>query len=218
MIDSAAEVTVMSSEFALLLKDSVRYKGSVSLQGAMGNKDTVARCARDVSIQIKEDKVTWNVYVADICEDFILGLDFLLHFGTTIDFRDYTLLFKNNIIPVQLCKTDKEEYQVSRVLVSRRYVVPPETALRIICRLESPINNMYTFQPNRKYTKVLFPNTVHSPGGAFFDLVVLNDSVRYVTLKKDHILGSAIEVESVIENNDEAGKKIYDEGVPDLRR
>ena len=58
--------------------------------------------------------------------------------------------FKNNVIPIKLCKTDDGEYQVSRVMVSRKYVVPPETALRITGILESPIGTEYTFHPNRK--------------------------------------------------------------------
>ena len=86
------------------MKDSLQNQGTVKLQGAMGDQDTIAKCARNVSIQIEEDKAKWNVYVADICKDFIPDLDFMLHFGTRIDLGDYTFLFKNNVIPSNYAK------------------------------------------------------------------------------------------------------------------
>ena len=216
VIDSAAEVTVMSNEFASKLRKPAHYNGSVRLQGALGEQDAIAKCARNISIQIADDTVSWDVYVADICEDFILGVDFLLHFGTKIDLSDYTFLFKNKVIPVKICRTNSMEYRVSRVIAARKYVVPPETALRIKCKLDAPFENEYSLQPNRKFTKVLIPNTVHSPSGSELELVVINDTRRYATVKKDQLLGHASEVDILEPGSDDVKDKEEDTTPPDL--
>ena len=101
-------------------------------------------------------------------------------------------------------------------MVSRKYVVPPETALRITGTLESPISTEYTFHPNRKKTRVFLPNTAHSYTGDTLELVVINVSARYVTLKKDQVLASATEIDSVLDDEVDDEDSFSDQ-LPDLR-
>ena len=93
-----------------------------------------------------------------------------------------------------------EAFQVSRVAVSKRTVVPPQTTVHVPCKLEHPINSLFAFQPKRSSTRALLPNAVYMSGQGVCSLPVINDTGCYLTLKKDSMVGSAIEVDDLVDD------------------
>ena len=86
-IDTAAWVTVVNTNVFLKLSDkNLRPKETVRLTCAGGNQYILlAKLYTDIPIKIGSVTVFRDVYVADITDNILLGLDFLLKYDVIID-------------------------------------------------------------------------------------------------------------------------------------
>ena len=62
-------------------------KEKVRLNGICREVDVDAWLLEGVEIAFGQTKNIWNVYVAQIAEPVIIGIDFLFHFGAKLDFE-----------------------------------------------------------------------------------------------------------------------------------
>lgn len=200
IVDTGAEVTVLSSRLAETLRKPFRLDERVNLIGAIPGVTTEAHVARGVGIQIGESTFKWDVLIAPIEEDAILGLDFLLYYKGKVDLVHNEISIDDKVYGVKVRNDGGQDFHVSRVKVSRRTVIPPQTAMQIKCSLENPVPAEAIFQPKRSATSVLLPNMVHTCRDQECTIVATNDSDRYVTLKKDCIVGSVMEFDEILDD------------------
>ncbi|GBN14015.1 hypothetical protein AVEN_125602-1 [Araneus ventricosus] len=85
LVDTAANVTLLRTDFAQKLKGNFIYTApNISLKTATGEKAEIHR-KLDASIKCGSRKFLHRFYVADITDPCILGLDFLQKFNFNID-------------------------------------------------------------------------------------------------------------------------------------
>ncbi|GBM01932.1 hypothetical protein AVEN_269545-1 [Araneus ventricosus] len=85
LVDTGANVTLLRTDLAQKLKEQLIYTvPNISLKTATGEK-TEIRGKLDASIECGSRKFHHRIYVADITDPCILGLDFLQKFNFTVD-------------------------------------------------------------------------------------------------------------------------------------
>ncbi|CAG2221430.1 unnamed protein product [Mytilus edulis] len=76
VVDTAAQVTIISEKFMKKLQPPLELKSSVTLKGAGAENKIKARYANRVSIRTGKTETKWQIIVADITDPVLLGLDF----------------------------------------------------------------------------------------------------------------------------------------------
>ena len=145
------------------------------------------------------------MYVAPITDPMILGLDFLMKHNFVIDLGKNEIRSKNNTIPISLVKeNDSNEYQVRRVVMKTKTVIPPHTVVRTKVKLTGTADENTTFaiNPNHRNPKIMIPNTlVKGEKEAWINL--MNPTDNYQHFNKDKLIGIATEVEEILEDTED---------------
>ena len=90
-----------------------------------------------VTIKLGSKSVDWSVYVADIGDPFLLGLDFVLAAGITISAGGQVHIQGEPIATTIVGKT-VQDYSVCRVLLQDPSVLPAESERDVWGLVESP--------------------------------------------------------------------------------
>ena len=101
IIDTAAQVSVLSTCLADDNWSSIRYSGYVSIQG-VGKSSLQSGKWNNVNICLGDHTYKWHVFVAPISDSCILGLDFILNFGIDIHLSRGELVIPRMQEPVSI--------------------------------------------------------------------------------------------------------------------
>ncbi|GBM75956.1 hypothetical protein AVEN_39075-1 [Araneus ventricosus] len=127
LVDTGANVTLLRTDLAQKLKEQLIYTApSISLKTATGEK-TEIRGKLDASLECGSRKFHHRIYVVDITDPCILGLDFLQKFNFTVDLEKNEIRTGGEEIPVfSQCAAfkvvlrigQKEHYNTSKIRMS----------------------------------------------------------------------------------------------------
>ena len=81
------------------------------------------------------------LHIAPIEQDMLLGFDILCHRGKSLlDMPEGTLTFDGEELSLDV-GSSSEHKQVARVNVAKRYVIPPNSAVQLLCRLSQEMSD-----------------------------------------------------------------------------
>ena len=109
VVDTAAQVTVISSGTFNKLRPKPKVKGNVCLRG-VGNGSEIFGEIVEVNLTMGNNNIKWNVIVADISDSVLLGIDFLDHHQISIDLNTYCLKMKNEYLESVSISTEKKQH------------------------------------------------------------------------------------------------------------
>ncbi|GBN64048.1 hypothetical protein AVEN_98863-1 [Araneus ventricosus] len=122
LVDTGANVTVLRTDLAQKLKEQLIYTApNISLKTATGEK-TEIRGKLDASIECGSRKFHHRIYVADITDPCILGLDFLQKFNFTVDLEKNEIRTGGEEIP--LFSTSVHHSKSCSVLAKKKNIIP----------------------------------------------------------------------------------------------
>ncbi|CAG2245689.1 unnamed protein product [Mytilus edulis] len=198
VVDSAAQVSVISTSLLKQLGPRVKMKQHIILKGAGKGSEMEARYTDDLDVTVGKLKVKWRFVAAEITDKVILGIDFLEHFKAIIDLGNYTVQINQDLIPA-ICLGNKEVkiLHVYRVTVGRKTVVPPQSMKVLKIEIDRTPNSDIIIQPNYELKGLLTPNVVLKIGQEV-STVVRNGSNKFVTLKGGLKFGIGTEIECTI--------------------
>ena len=132
VVDGGAQVSIINQG----LFEGLNYTGPrepVRLKGIAPNKSFEGYLVRDVLLSLGGRSYRWDLYVAPIDDPFLLGLDFMKHYKVdTLLSRNVLVVNGEYEIPITFKRGISsagatETYQIGRVTVGKRTVVPPNT-------------------------------------------------------------------------------------------
>ena len=184
-----------------MLKNPPKLTETVTLKGVGENDPLSAKLAKNVSFRLGSQCYKLDMYVAPICDSMILGLDFLTKHHFIIDLSENQLRSKENTIPISLVKENNNEYQVRRVLMKAKMVVPPHTVVRTKVKISGKPDDEKNFaiNPNHTNPRILIPNTLVA-GEKEVWINLMNPTDNYQHINKDKLIGIATEVEEVMDD------------------
>ncbi|GBM73773.1 Retrovirus-related Pol polyprotein from transposon 297 [Araneus ventricosus] len=153
LVDTGANITLLRTDLAQKLKEQLIYTApNISLKTATGER-TEIRGKLDASIECGSRKFHHRIYVADITDPSILGLDFLQKFNFTVD------LEKNEIRTgeeIPLFSASLQHSKSCSVLAKKRTIIP--------ARSECLIQGVPEVPGQFTYAVTDFPNYVSQKG------------------------------------------------------
>ncbi|GBM15017.1 Retrovirus-related Pol polyprotein from transposon 297 [Araneus ventricosus] len=154
LVDTGANVTLLRTDLAQKLKEQLIYTGpNISLKTATGEK-TEIRGKLDASIECGSRKFHHRIYVADVTDPCILGLDFLKKFNFTVDLEKNEIRTGGEEIP--LFSASVQHSKLCSVLVKKRTIIP--------ARSECLIQGIPEAPGQFRYAVTDFPSQVSQKG------------------------------------------------------
>ena len=126
-----------------------------------------------------------DLYVASISDKMILGLDFMTKHNVIIDFKGNTLHIQKETVPIYYIKEDTNRYQISRVILAKKTVVPPNTMVRTKVKLSTQLNDEkdYVITSKGENKTLLVPNILVK-GNQVVSINLVNVTDSFVHLNK----------------------------------
>ncbi|GBN12405.1 Retrovirus-related Pol polyprotein from transposon 297, partial [Araneus ventricosus] len=154
LVDTGADVTLLRTDLAQKLKEQLIYTApNISLKTATGEK-TEIRGKLDASIECGSRKFHHRIYVADITDPCILGLDFLQKFNFTVDLEKNEIRTGGEEIP--LFSASVQHSKSCSVLAKNRTIIP--------ARSECLIQGVPEVPGQFRYAVTNFPSQVSQKG------------------------------------------------------
>ena len=195
VIDTAAQLTLISESFLSSMKFPLQGTETVKLKNAQENSSMIGRILSNVSLTVGSNTYKWNIIVAPIEDHCILGLDFLKVMKCNLDLDHNTLGIGNELIPIFV----KQElpYSVCRVTMSKHLVIQPHSVAVTEVKLSKPTAVDLVFQPSNNLNGLLIPASIIR-GDPVSSLYLVNQLDHCITLKPDRYLGNAVELDCVL--------------------
>ena len=194
VLDTAAQATVLNAELAS--KMQLDLQEDLVLKCAGKGTQITGRIAKNTNIKLGGKCYKWDVVVAPIGDDLLLGLDFLAAHSSTIDISRNLITLEGEEIPASLRRTaNGSKFKVSRVTVGKRTIIPPHSAKLTPTRLSSPADTDFVIEKYDDCQGLLMAATVVKGCDPNPTVCFINLTDKYVTLKPGKWLGNATEVE-----------------------
>ena len=187
VIDSAAMVTLVQENlFSKIFRP--RNFGPMCVLTGIGEEPVHGQLVHDFPINIGTQTFLHTVCVAPIKDTCLLGLDFLTATGSKLDLAKNFLKIGGEKVPVQIERSPV--LKISKVNVTKRTVIPPNTVGYINVHLDEPMDCPFIFEPSPS-DKVLLSHVVGDSQTVSMTVEVVNDSNSYVTFRKGKSVGHA---------------------------
>ncbi|GBN95947.1 Retrovirus-related Pol polyprotein from transposon 297 [Araneus ventricosus] len=154
LVDTGANVTLVRTDLAQKLKGNFIYTApNISLKTATGEKAEI-HGKLDAAIECGSRKFQHKIYVADITDPCILGLDFLQKFNFMVDLEKNEIRTGGEEIP--LFSASAEDSKLCSVLAKEKTIIP--------ARSECLIQGVPEASGNFRYAVTDFPSQVSQKG------------------------------------------------------
>ena len=194
VVDTAAQVTLMSTKFAEHLKTPIRKNELVILRNAQEDSAMNGYVCQGILITLGSRSYVWDVIIAPIEDNFILGLDFLTTIKCKIDLDVNMLHMGYESVPM-FVKHDSP-YSVCRATIITRTIIPPNSVKLVNISLSSPLPVDYILQPADNLIAFGVPYSLVR-GGGIARLPIANPFDHSVVMKSSTWLGNAVELDCV---------------------
>ncbi|GBN45947.1 Retrovirus-related Pol polyprotein from transposon 297 [Araneus ventricosus] len=154
LVDTGANVTLVRTDLAQKLKGNFIYTApNISLKTATGEKAEI-HGKLDATIECGSRKFQHKIYVADITDPCILGLDFLQKFNFMVDLEKNEIRTGGEEIP--LFSASAENSKLCSVLAKEKTIIP--------ARSECLIQGVPEASGKFRYAVTDFPSQVSQKG------------------------------------------------------
>ena len=198
VVDSAAQVTIISDRIFNKLKNPPKKIHTVSLQTAGRQMYMHGFIADPLGVNIGQSYYKGPIYVAPIQQDMLFGMDLIQRCGAIINVGKGTFIYDGHEITMNI--GDREgKPSVARVTVAKRCVVPPKSVVRLGCQMDKNLSDYYV-EPCEDQ-KVFGARTACKAGEKPV-MCIINTSDRFRTLKKGQDIGRAYPIPEVVDHDD----------------
>lgn len=211
-VDTAAEVSIISDKLYDSLKDKPPTLRETFMHAAGRGMRMKTFVVGPVNLTLGSKSYKMEVYVAPIQDDMLLGLNFMVTYGVTVDLEKFT--FNIGGEKLEMSPGPKKTIPVvSKVWIDRRVVVPPHSAVHVTAKLEETLDN-YIIEACNEDLPILIPRCLYHKQERP-TLCLVNASDRYFTIKKNTVVARAetiqnmesdVAVDSITEDQEEQGE------------
>ena len=200
VVDSAAQVTIISQKLRDQITDSLEIVDKVNLCGIGNHNKGLISAQKTKGINIKFGKNTypWEAYVAEMTDPVLLGLDFLVSKKCILDLERNEILLPHETIFATLKRNfDGEECTIYKVIASKKLVVPPNNKCLVPIEISFPIESSqeYLVEPKLELNGLKASCSITLQKGY---INVINATNHSVVIKYHQPLGTATKFEEEV--------------------
>jgi len=193
VVDTAAQISMVRKG---LLDD---HWGTQELSINTAEEDASMKCQLlpDVKFSIGDQQYTHSFARGPICDDCILGLDFLLSCKAVVDLPTSMLFLKGCAVDVSVQRNNRgEDYHVSRVAAAENTTIPARSRKLVEVKLDNQAKVPFVTNPISTDQLLLGSFLLDGECNSFVEII--NDSAKDVLLKKDQHLTNAVELKEIL--------------------
>ena len=190
VLDTAAEVSVLSNTFVTQNWPHIQFSGDVSLQG-IGNNSVQSHLWENVNITLGNMDYPWHVFVAPIHDTCILGLDFIMRYEIDIRMSGHGLFIEGEKSPFEIQGKNKSiPLNIRTAKLHQNVIIPAYTCVSLPLQIKShhfDKNDLVLFEPI-EHKELSFFSVVFT-GNDCLPVNILNYSDHNIELKCDTVIG-----------------------------
>ena len=198
VVDSGAQVSVLSKGFYDSLSDKPPIAEKIRLKGASASGVMIASRIDDVCVGLCGVRNKQSMYVADINDKCILGLDYLKTNKAVIDLDKGVLTLGDMRITGKYKYPYGNSVPLYRVRLTSKTHLWPNSVSRTLVKVETNGDGPVMVQARNGNERYLMPNTILTLGGSGSDYL-MNDSDEHVHMTAGTEVGVAQDV--LVEEN-----------------
>ena len=194
VIDTAAQISVINTNFVEEHLPNLKFSGAYSLNGINADAPLCASMSEEICLGNKVFK--WKVLKADIADSCILGLDFIVKYKLDIRLSENTLSVGDSVIPMEVKAVRPfKSYTVNTVSLFKKIKIKLHSGINFSLRLNSKFQSdaeFVVFEPvNHPSVDIL---SVMSLKDEDLPITIFNNTNKTVTLKRGSVLGVLADV------------------------
>jgi hypothetical protein len=196
VVDTAAQITLVSSDFYQSLTNKPELSEKILLKGAGKDMTMTGKVWKSAGITMGGQKYNWDVCVAPIHDQVILGLDFLKYYNVIINLNSYSFSIRGKSLPITTMR-DREgsDYVVSRVWLDDKVTIPANSVKQVMARTRLPKSDAcFIVSPHE--VELAIPHVLVR-GSEQVRLQFVNTSNEKIILKKNLTVGLATQCDIV---------------------
>ena len=203
VVDSGAQVSVLSRKFYDSLSCRPKPVESIRLKGASASGVMVGCRVDGVEVDLGDGHGNYSMtmYVANITDNCILGLDYLKAHKAVIDLSQGVLVVNDTIVKGKYKYAEATPVRTHKVRLVNDCHLFPNSVSRATVRIQTDDIHTVVVQA-RTNEPYLVSNTLLMPGDA--SLYIMNDSDSHIQLKDDMVVAvgqEALHIEEVSESD-----------------
>ncbi|VDI74776.1 Hypothetical predicted protein [Mytilus galloprovincialis] len=159
VVDTAAQVTLISEEMYKSLKEPPPILKEVVMNTAGKGLQMNGFVAGPFYIKLGNQEFTWDIYVAPIGDQMLLGIDFLRKQGISLDLHRNQLSIHGEVIQMSWGQASSLP-QTTEVRAGKNHTVPANSVQRVMGVLAKPMGREYIIMAKAEGC-LLIPRTLH---------------------------------------------------------
>ena len=197
VVDSGAHITVLQRGWVEQWARHLQSDEVVNLNSA-------ATLRKEVDITLNGVSITMSIYVADINDDCILGLDWMRTARVRLDFEHSILEFKDQRIVARYKRGRAGKTPLAAARIVSNTLLRPNSESMVWVSTPISSDGLWMFQECCQEEGILIPNSVHSEK-IKHRVTIVNCSDHHIRLKAGNLMGTLQPVISleVSENHEE---------------
>ena len=135
VVDTVAEATILSKKAYSQLKKKPSVIEEINLNGLKVGAPVWGQKIK-ANLTLGSNTYKWDIYIAEMGDLCLLGLDFLHHHSINIKLSSHSIEIKGEEIFASLVKTPETSIKISRITLKKCTVVPPNSIKVVTGKLE----------------------------------------------------------------------------------
>ena len=204
VVDSGAHITVLQRGWVEHWAPHLQSDEVVNLNSAAAGGVIPATLSKEVDITLNGVSITMSIYVADINDDCILGLDWMRAARVRLDFEHGILEFKDQRIVARYKRGRAGKTPLAAARIVSNTLRRPNSESMVWVSTPISSDGLWMFQECCQEEGILIPNSVHSEK-IKHRVTIVNCSDHHIRLKAGNLMGTLQPVISleVSENHEE---------------
>ena len=204
VVDSGAHITVLQRGWVEHWAPHLQSDEVVNLNSAAAGGVIPATLSKEVDITLNGVSITMSIYVADINDDCILGLDWMRAARVRLDFEHGILEFKDQRIVARYKRGRAGKTPLAAARIVSNTLLRPNSESMVWVSTPISSDGLWMFQECCQEEGILIPNSVHSEK-IKHRVTIVNCSDHHIRLKAGNLMGTLQPVISleVSENHEE---------------
>ena len=207
VVDSGAHITVLQRGWVEQWAPHLQSDEVVNLNSAAAGGVIPATLRKEVDITLNSVCINMSIYVADINDDCILGLDWMRATRVRLDFEHGILEFKDQRIVARYKRGRAGKTPLAAARIVRNTLLKPNSESMVWVSTPISSDGLWMFQECCQEEGIMIPNSIHSEK-IKHKVTIVNCSGHHIRLRAGNLVGTLQPVSSldVSEEEDEEEK------------
>ena len=189
VVDSGAHITVLQRGWVEHWAPHLQSDEVVNLNSAAAGGVIPATLSKEVDITLNGVSITMSIYVADINDDCILGLDWMRAARVRLDFEHGILEFKDQRIVARYKRGRAGKTPLAAARIVSNTLLRPNSESMVWVSTPISSDGLWMFQECCQEEGILIPNSVHSEK-IKHRVTIVNCSDHHIRLKAGNLMGT----------------------------